>query len=260
MKKALCCGINHFKLPGNDLRGCLADAAGMAHLTQGWGAAVYLFEDGQATKKAVLSKLTDLVAEAKAGKLSYLAFTYSAHGTHYPDPHEDDGLGEALCCYDTAPNASGDDWDMTTIITDKELRNLLNQVPKSCLVEVWLDTCYSGGMDRLASPSRQSRFIHNPGNQVGEMRLANTNLGVGLNSNIVMWCASSEGETSADAYIKNGFHGAFTWFWLKAYQDTPKASRLELLLATRKMLAANHYDQWPRLKAWNTWVQRLVKA
>lgn len=253
MKKALCIGLNQFLCPGNDLAGCVPDAVSMKDLLGSLGYEIQLLIDSQATRGRAWDYLSKLIQEAKSGSLSRLAVTWSGHGTHYNCPDEPDGLGEALVCYDTVP--VGDDWDMTTLIMDRDLRGLLNQVPESCLVEIWLDTCYSGGMDRAFS---KNRFIHNPGNKARAMRLANTTMPQGLNRNIVMWCACSEGQTAADAFIRGNPHGAFTYYWLKAYRHNTKADRVRLLLDTRAGLRSGYYDQFPRLKCWDVPAHRLV--
>ena len=258
MKKALCIGINHFLLPGNDLGGCVADQLSMVSVLDSLGVdkAIGLI-DSQATKANIMEMLTGLVEQAKAGKLSYLGFTYSAHGTHYPEPQEADGLGEALVCYDIAEK--GGDWDPATIIKDKELHNLLNQVPLSCVAEVFLDVCYSGGMDRLFSlATSKDRYLHNPSNPGGLVRLASTGMGDRLHSNIIVWEACSEAQTAADAYISGGYHGAFTWFWTQEFKKDPKASRVQLLVKTRRALRAAGYGQFPRLKCWNAKAQAMV--
>jgi hypothetical protein len=255
MKKFLAVGINHFLRPGNDLNGCMADADAMRDIATALGATTYYLENIFAPKTLVMEHLTNVVLEAKAGKLSYLGFAYSAHGTHYPRPEEPDGLGEALCCYDT--DEKDGDWNPDTIIKDTELRNLLNQVPLTCTVEVWLDTCYSGGMDK-GFELYKNRFLHNPGNVAKALRLSNSTMNQGMNSNIVVWTACSEAQESADAYISGGPHGAFTWYWCKAFEANPKGSRVELLLATRAGLRAGGFDQFPRLKCWNQMAQGRV--
>lgn len=263
MKNALCVGINHFKRPGNDLAGCVPDAEEMGAVFANLGATPTVITNASVIRQRVLAELDAMSLQARIGKLAYFAFAWSGHGTHYAQSLEDDGLGEALICYDC--DVIGDEWNPDTIIKDTELRNILNQFPPSCTVEVWLDTCYSGGMDRVLSPHKpfpaiisEGRFLHNPGNPTGHLRVANSTISQGLNSNIIMWCASSEPQESADAYIAGGAHGAFTFFWCEAFKKNPKASRVELLLATRKALSANGYDQFPRLKCWNGPAQMMV--
>jgi metacaspase-1 len=254
MKKALLCGVNHFpNFPDMSLGGCVNDALSMQEiLNMG-----ELVTESQVTKDNVIKRLTVLVEEAKAGDLKYLGFAFSSHGTHYPDLFELDGLGEALVCYDISEKDGN--WDQSTIIKDKELQGFLNQVPPSCMVEVWLDTCYSGGMDRLFGTTYfKNRYLHNPGNTEGQTRLANTSMRDGLNPNIVMWQSSSEAQTSADAFISDKYHGAFTWFWTQEFKKDSKMSRVELLVKTRKALQKAGYNQFPRLKCWNVAAQRMV--
>ena len=253
MKQFLAVGLNHFQVPGNDLQECVADAVDMQALGIKMGAGNTILRDGQATKSGALICLGVLVNQAKAGNLSYLGFSWSGHGTHYSRPEEPDGLGEALVCYDIAEKDG--EWNPATIIKDTELRDLLNQVPATCTAEVWLDTCFSGGMDRAFGKGK-NRFLHNPDNPDKALRVANMNMSQGLNSNIIMWCACSEAQESADAPDLG--NGAFTYYWLKAFKDNPQASRVELLLATRDGLKANGYDQFPRLKCWNAAGQKAV--
>lgn len=267
MKGFLAVGINHFLRPGNDLSGCVADEKSMVAVAHSLGITdlVYL-DDAMATKRNAWDALRSLVDLAKVGKLSYLGFSWSGHGTHYARPSEPDGLGEALVCYDIAEKNG--EWDRKTIITDQELKDLLNQVPPTCVVEVWLDTCYSGGMDRALtdrifyhkdkSITKADRFLHAPDNPAGNLRVANVTMSQGLNSNIIMWCASSEAQESEDAYIAGGPHGAFTWYWTQAFKANPKASRVELLLKTRAGLKKGGYDQFPRLKCYNAKAQGKV--
>ena len=253
MKQFLAVGINHFKLPGNDLAGCVADAQAMADIAEKLNAdGIDILEDAKATKANVMAHLLPLIEGAKAGNLSYLGFSYSAHGTHYSRPSEDDGLGEALVCYDIAEKDG--EWDQATIIKDTELHDLLNSIPPTCIAEVWLDTCYSGGMDRVFG--RVNRYLHNPANLDCLTRVANNTMTTGLNSNIIMWQACSEAQESADARIPGqGAHGAFTWFWVQAFKANPQNSRVQLLVNTRYKLRNNDYDQFPRLKCWNAAAQ-----
>lgn len=261
MKEFIPVGINHFAIHGNDLSGCVPDANTMESIGEGLGTIkTSPILDLKAVKKAFFDRGNISLANALAGKLTYLGISWSGHGTHYNRPEESDGLGEALCCANIAQ--LGDDWDPATIIKDTELRDFLNKFPMTCLVELWLDTCFSGGMDRALSVAntRSNRFLHNPGNFDKLMRVASPNatMNVGLNSNIIMWCASSEAQESADAFIGGGAHGAFTWYWVNRFKANPKATRTQILVDTRKGLSAAGYDQMPRLKCWPVPAQRQV--
>lgn len=252
---AVCIGNNHFvHAPQNNLKGCQADAMAMAALLQDLGVPrVVLRLDS--SREDTWGQIKELRDRARTDKLTYAGFSFSSHGTTYPCQEEADGLGEALVCADV--REKNGEWDPATIIADKELHTLLWTFPPACRVEIWMDTCFSGGMDRMASPSHQGRFLAAPEKAL-EPVFPNSRITVGLPPNVVMWTASSEQETSADAYIKSGWHGAFTYFWCRAFQAAPEARRVDLLLAARAGLRDAHYDQLPRLKSWNKPAQTQV--
>jgi hypothetical protein len=85
-----------------------------------------------------------MVADAKAGKLNYLVFSLSSHGTQMNDTSGDepDGKDEAFVPHDIAEKAGA--WDPAHIISDDEFHDLFVQLPANVLLEVYLDTCHSG--------------------------------------------------------------------------------------------------------------------
>ena len=253
MKSFLSIGLNRFEMPGNDLSCCVMDALDMQHVGVSMGAAARILKDGQATKAVAMSELTALVEQAKAGKLTYLGVSWSGHGTNYTAP--DGGLAQAIVCYDTV--SAGDDWNLDTIITETEFRDLVNQVPPSCTVEVWADLCFSQGLARHFGTNRS---LHNPGNTQGIQRMADPDkrIHAGLNPNVIMWAACSADETAADAPALH--NGAFTHAWLQAYMDDRKSSRLEVLLRCKAIIRAERFSQTPHLNAYNVKVQLPVGA
>lgn len=254
LKLALVSGVNKYaNYPKSTLAGCIPDAQALQGIFGGLGCEVVYLADRGATDSAILACLNNFLGQARKAPSFYVGWWHSSHGSHYDRPEEVDGLGEGLCCYNLAEQ--GRAWS-GGFIKDQTLRALLNQFPKTGVVEVGLDTCYSGGMDRDLNPAQQPRFLHSPGNPDKLLRLS-TEI-AGLNANVVMWQACSEAQTSADAYIKSGYHGAFTWAFGEALKAQPKGSRLEILLAARKILKDRDFDQLPRLKAWNTQVQQAV--
>jgi metacaspase-1 len=251
MQKFLAVGLNHYLRAGNDLNECVADAHDMgAFFARLHGVSPETLLNLDATKANALRILKQYVQEALEGKLSYIGFSWSGHGTHYSRPEEEDGLGEALVCYDIAEKNG--EWDPATIIKDEELRSILNMTPPTCIVEGWLDTCYSGGMDRGFRVAR-NRFMHAPDNTHRSLRISNSTITLGLNPNIILWCAASEGQEAADSPELG--NGAFTFAWLNAFRQDPYATRTEILLATRRLIAGE-YEQTPRLKCWNKQAQR----
>lgn len=255
IKLAFTLGNNHFtNYPRDTLGGCIPDSQSTAQVFDDMGCAVEMAHD--AADYTVLNKLQDIYKKVVNTPSYYVGLWFSSHGSHYPSASEPDGLGEGLCC--TNLIAQGDDWS-AGFIKDKSFRNILNRFPLQGIVEIGFDTCFSGGMDRIVSASQQPRFLHNPGNLEGLLRIANSGFSSqGLNSNIVMWQACSEAQTSADAYIKSGYHGAFTYYWTEQFRVNPGISRVELLLKVRAALKANHFEQFPRLKCWNAAAQRKV--
>jgi hypothetical protein len=247
----LCIGINKFALPGNGLQECVADAQTMHDVGLALGAhAIDHLWDSQATKANAIARLTQLIERAKSGLINYAGFSWSGHGTD--DAIGDDGLQEALICADIA--VKNGRWDPHTIITAKEFQDLLNQVPETCRVEVWLDVCFSFGLTRKLCQTPKA--IHGPDNVDGRMRMANSQMHHKLNSNIVVWCACSQAQESADA--PNLGNGAGTYSWVKAWKENPQASRIDVIVAQRALIKSLGFDQVPRLSAWNAAAQGVV--
>jgi len=261
-RKALCVGINNFKnYPSATLQGCVNDANDMAALLKkflGFSASdISILTDAQATKANIISTLKSMVAEAKAGKLSYIVFSMSSHGTQVPDVSGDepDRADEAFCPHDLAQK--GNAWDPSHIIVDDELRDIFIQLPENVLLEVYLDTCHSGtglkGIDMLLD--RKPRYLPPPSFEAFEKveGLRSRGLRHGfLEKGIIhhiLWAACRSDQTSADANIGGSWHGAFTYYFCKEMiASSNKLSRNDVLLKVRKDLAAGHYSQVPQLE------------
>ena len=262
-RSALCVGINKFKnLPGATLQGCVNDALDMSSVLQQFlgftSADISVLKDGQATKAAIMTKLTKLVNGAKAGKYSYLVFSLSSHGTQVPDVggDEPDHADEAFCPHDLAEKNG--QWDPNYVINDDELYNLFTQIPASVLLEVYLDTCHAGtglkAIDMLLG--RKPRFLPPP--SLEAFRQLENRRSVGLRHRMdkvalphqILWAACRADQTSADANIAGGFHGAFTYFFCKELRACKNAlSRSALLTKVRADLATGGYGQIPQLES-----------
>ncbi len=261
-RKALCVGINVFKnLPGATLQGCVNDAHDMGALLKdllGFTAAdITTLTDSQATKAGIMQNLTSMVADAKAGKYSYLLFSLSSHGTQVPDTSGDepDRADEAFCPHDLAQK--GNAWDPQHIIIDDELHDLFVQLPKTVLLEVYLDTCHSGtglkAIDLLLD--RKPRYLPPPSleafQQVDGRRSRGLHQAL-LEKELVhhiLWAGCRADQTSADALIGGTWHGAFTYYFCKEMRACQnKLSRLEVLKKVITDLKAGHYSQVPQLE------------
>jgi hypothetical protein len=262
-KKALCVGINNFKnYAGSALQGCINDANDMAGILQEFmgftSADITVLTDEQATKINIISELQVMVAGARDGKYDHLVFSLSSHGTQVPDLEEDetDYYDEAFCPYDLVQN--GDHWDRDHIIIDDELHQLFGGLPANVLLEVYLDTCYSGTglkvMDLLID--RKPRFLPPP-TAAGLLevegripRAGTTSLrGIHTKANIILWAGCRANQTSSDARIDSSWHGAFTYYFVKELSTCEnRLSRTEILKKVRVQLKAGHYTQVPQLE------------
>jgi uncharacterized caspase-like protein len=259
-KSALCVGINQFKrYPAAALQGCVNDANDMAALLKD----LLGFQDGdilklmdqQATKTRILEGLTRMVEGAKAGRYNHLVFSLSSHGTQVPDRDQDesDKADEAFCPYDL--DQQGSQWDPKHIIVDDELHDLFAQLPPEVLLEVYLDTCHSGtglkAIDMLLD--RKPRFLPPPSleafQEMEQRRTRSPKLLGKQHDHQILWAACRADQTSADAQIAQGWHGAFTYYFCQEMRKAANGlTRAKLLKQVRAELAAGKYSQIPQLE------------
>jgi len=261
-RKALCVGINQFKnYPSAALQGCVNDAKDMSSVLKDYlaftDADITILTDAQATKAKIMSNLKAMVDGAKKGQYTYLVFSFSSHGTQVPDVSGDepDRVDEAFCPHDLAQ--AGGQWDKSHIISDDELHDLFVQLPKNVLLEVYMDTCHSGTglkaidmlLDRkprfLPPPSLEA-FINLEGKQPKGLadRISDKDL-----VHHILWAACKADQTSADASIAGGWHGAFTYYFCKEMRACKnQLSRSAILQKVRADLTAGRYSQTPQLE------------
>jgi len=271
-KKALLVGINKFANYSQfTLNGCVNDAKDMAALYKdllGFKTSeITILTDAQATKAKIMTSLKAMVADAKAGKLGYLVFSLSSHGTQMNDPSGDepDGKDEAFVPYDIAER--GGTWDPSHIISDDELHDLFVQLPGNALLEVYLDTCHSGSGLRGAEfgpYAPRARYIAPPEHEFGERTAkmrgftlsrppsfkAKTGTAVKAvaGAHHILWTGCKANETSADAYFNGRYNGAFTYYFVKVMRDTKnKLSRRDVIANMRTQMKAK-FAQNPQLE------------
>jgi hypothetical protein len=260
--KALCVGINNFQnYPGSALQGCVNDANAMEALLKKWlgftTADIVKLIDTQATKVNIMDNLKEMVEGAKEGKYSYLVFSLSSHGTQVPDKNGDepDKADEAFCPYDL--KAAGNVWDPDHIILDDEFHDLFIQLPENVLLEVYLDTCHSGTgiRDIKFLLDRRPRWMPPPSMMAFKKVRGRRSSGLHekfLEKGIIhhiLWAACRSDQTSADARIAGGWHGAFTYYFCQVMNATKnKLARKDVLTKVRAKLDAGEYDQVPQLE------------
>lgn len=264
-KKALLIGINRYKIPGADLRGCVNDVKNMKGvLTQMYGFAskdVAVMTDFAATTKAMKAAISKLVRDARSGDVVLLH--YSGHGANVIDVNGDepDRRDEILCPTDL-------DWHKPLL--DDWLRTTFNRLRAGVSLTVIMDCCHSGSNTRvLLPPDAPSipRFLPNPldimeaesgrklrGKVKGSLRASATAkrkksdiVDANIPELLVTGCRDT--QTSADAYIGGSYNGALTYCvveTLKAAGGT--ISYRQMHQGTIKRLKEEGYNQVPQLE------------
>lgn len=274
-RKALFVGINKFeKYPQFTLNGCVNDAKDMSTLYKdmlGFKASeMTVLTDAQATKASIMANLKSMVADAKAGKLGYLVFSLSSHGTQMNDTSGDepDGMDEAFVPYDIAEKSGT--WDPAHIISDDEFHDLFLQLPANVLLEVYLDTCHSGSGLRGAEfglHAPKARYVAPPEHEFGQrsarmrgfrlkrrLSAAAKRPVKGVSDKAVpgaqhtLWTGCKANETSADAYFSGRYNGAFTYYFVKVIRDTKNKLSRKAVIAKMRALMSKEFAQNPQLE------------
>jgi len=264
-KRAVLIGINRYKIPGADLRGCVNDVKNMQSVLSkyyGFKAAdIAVLTDLAATKKAMQAAIKDLVSKARSGDV--LLLHYSGHGANVPDADGDeaDNRDEILCPTDL-------DWKDP--LTDDWLRATFNKLRKGVSLTVIMDCCHSGTNTRAVLPPDApviSRYLPNPwdlmaeesgrklrGKVRGEFRAAprakrkKSDIAVAdIPELLITGCRDT--QTSADAYIGNSYNGALTFNLVEALTEAKGSiSYRDLHAKTMAKLKQTEYDQAPQLE------------
>lgn len=264
-KKALLIGINRYKIPGADLRGCVNDVKNMqAVLTQMYGFAnkdVTVLTDFAATTKAMKAAMSKLVRDARQGDT--LLLHYSGHGSNSPDVNGDepDRRDEILCPTDL-------DWHKPLL--DDWLRKTFNRLRSGVNLIVIMDCCHSGTNTRvLLPPDAPSipRFLPNPldileaesgrkprGKVKGTLRVSTAPrrkkfdvVDADIPELLITGCRDT--QTSADAYIGGSYNGALTYCLVETLKAAGgNLSYRQLHEGTIKRLKQGGYDQVPQLE------------
>lgn len=176
-------------------------------------------------------------------KSDITAITYSGHGTQWDGGTESDRMEEGLCF-----------WNGKTIevMPDDDFRLALEQIPG--IVYVFLDSCFSGGMERdIALPQKdgwtaipmfpkRKRFIpFQPEFEIVryERSLSRTAKATGNKIYFLMACQESEVSWST------GTGGLFTKSFCKVYDEThPKQRFISKLMPATESLCIP--DQRPK--------------
>lgn len=259
-KNAVLIGVNRYRIPGNDLRGCVPDVKNMAKLLQrqfGFDSDnISVITDFTATKEAIETAVTGLIRGARRGDV--LLVHYSGHGSNVPDDNgdESDKRDEILCPTDL-------DWNDP--LRDDWLRSVFDGLASGVSLTVVTDSCHSGTVTRALEPPDApviERYLPSPWDLVavesGRGLAGTTRSGrrpkpatdvvhVDIPEVLISGCRAD--QTSADAAIGGGFAGALTYNLVEAVTESrmPLSYR-ELHDQTCAKLKRGRYEQVPQLE------------
>ncbi len=268
-KRAVLIGINRYRIPGADLRGCVNDVNNLqSALTEYCGFSkndISVLTDTRATKKAMEAAIRQLVAGGRKGDV--LLLHYSGHGSNVPDNDGDeaDRRDEILCPADL-------DWKDT--LRDDWLRATFNKLRSGTQLTVIMDCCHSGTNTRAILPPDTpviSRFLPSPwdlvaaesgrslrGKTISELRSSSRALRkksdtvhADIPELLITGCRDT--QTSADADIGGTFNGALTYFLVQSIREAGgKISYRELHIRTIQKLKQGGFSQVPQLEGQRT--------
>jgi metacaspase-1 len=289
MKKALLVGINRYPDPRNELKGCVNDVRQMAEtLKSRYGfpgdGNMRILTDAGATTKAILDGLAWLTAGVSPG--DSLVFHYSGHGSQVPDKNGDettDRLDEILCPYDLDWDHPLTDDDLAAACAGVPPGTLLTVILDCCHSGTGLrDFAITGNLHYLASLTRPANLVHSGctiprGNFVRpcgippsdapdrhrflphpetphpakqHLRRPTRRFGVSVaRTNAVLIAACRDDQTSADAWIDGGYHGAHTYYLCRALANGGRALTCRALVSSTGIaLSRAGFDQVPQLE------------
>lgn len=273
-KKALLIGINRYRIPGADLRGCVNDVQNLRSvLTKHYGFSdkdIRVLTDHAATKKAMQASIERLIKGAKA--CDVLLLHYSGHGANVPDADGDeaDRRDEILCPTDL-------DWKDP--LTDDWLRRTFNKLKKGVSLTVIMDCCHSGTNTRALRPIDAPsipRYLPNPWDIMAEEsgRSLRGKVKGGLRTStrarrrrsdlvdadipelLITGCRDT--QTSADAFIDGSYNGALTWNLVQTLNAAAgKLSYRDLHTKACAGLERGDFEQVPQLEGRKTGFDRV---
>ncbi len=226
-KKALLFGVNRYKIPGADLRGCVNDVHNIAAALAKWcgfsKSSIRKVTDFRCTTERMMREIAGLIESARRGDVLYLHF--SGHGSNVPDKDGDeaDGRDEILCPTDL-------DWRKPP--TDDWIGKQFDRLPSGVNLTVVFDCCHSGTATRAFEPPDvkiKSRYLPSPWDLVAvesgrslkgkvkrgrkkkkRKKKSRGNITI-ENRPEVFISGCKDDQTSADAYIRGSYNGALTY-------------------------------------------------
>ena len=210
MKHTLCIGLDYIGSP-YELPDCHLDAAQIEKRAKASGYETHT-ETGILGVKKFITQMA--ILRDGAGRNATTLIQYSGHGTQWQSNKEPDGMQEGLCFW------NGKNIE---VLPDADFRAMVAQIPGT--VYVFLDSCFSGGMERSAPEPRTWKKRCIPFNQSFEIVRPDPNTSQvrqtkAPTNKIYFLLACAESEVS----WSTGNGGLFTKSFCAAY-DRPKQKR-----------------------------------
>jgi hypothetical protein len=227
-------------IPGAELAGCANDGRHVAEELDRHGFDdIHLLVNEQDTRAALTGGLEAFVAGLGPDDLG--VWHRSSHGTQgavQGDPTEPDDRREGIVPYD---------FRTAGIVWDDEIRNLLALAHPRSRVVVLMDTCFSGGVDRMAAAVtdhyRRVRYLPPaawlPGTgEERERALAAVRAVAGQPAPkaypVLLLSACQAQQVAYCADIDGEAQGAFTWAALKVLREREPGSYREWMYGSRQ--------------------------
>jgi len=276
-KRAVLVGVNRYLVPGADLRGCVNDVRNMQKvLTELYGFRsrdVTVLLDDKATKRNIQTAVRQMIGASVAGDVAL--FHFSGHGSNVPDKDGDeaDHRDEILCPHDLdwrAPLA--DDW----------LRANFDKLRRGVSLTCIFDCCHSGTATRQVAPPDApsiARYLPSPWDLVavesgrrlrGKLRgtLHRAPASKRRRSDVVvadipeiLISGCRDTQTSADAWLGDGYNGALTYNLVAALRQAKgNIGYRDLHAKVLQRLARGRFDQVPQLEGRREALERLFLA
>jgi len=266
-KKAVLIGVNRYRMPGADLRGCVNDVKNMKSLltsTYGFKSAdINVLTDFAATKTAIETAIRSLIRGARSGDVVLVHF--SGHGSNVPDNDGDeaDKRDEILCPSDL-------DWKKP--LRDDWLRSTFDSLRSNVSLTVITDCCHSGTITRALQPPdapMMERYLPSPWDLVAEesgralrgktratvrksSRTARKNKDVVAVAEMpeILITGCRDKQTAADAWIKGSYNGALTYYLVEVLnQARGELTNRQLHERVAAKLKRADFDQVPQLES-----------
>lgn len=215
MKRALIVGINKYKLPNANLRGCVRDAYMIANMLQRHDFdRITVLTDEEATQSNIMDELEYLLGVSRKGDDAY--YYQSGHGTQIPDFSGDelDGLDECVVTHDH-------DWDDPFI--DDKIKKMIKNMASGVWCSIMMDTCHSGTMTDAPEGARVLPMPKKMIEIIGDKKPKNSGKQFGTGGRPasklkhLLLSGCKEGQYGYESHFgKHGWHGALSFAFYKA--------------------------------------------